>query len=136
MESVDLLGSQQSPSMHHMSDQKLHRSNIKQNKSPVNKIVRTEVPPTDRDVKMTEMGPQINRDSVYYATGDRTIKVSTQTLDNLLMDDKSDADEMMAVGPTEAPRQGEEDLKERRNSQPKSKLPNLIGPSSPGKASG
>ena len=88
--------------MHHMSDQKLHRSQIK-HKSPMNKHVRTEIP-TDRDVKLTEMGPQINRDSVYYATGDRTIKVSTQTLDNLLMDDKSDADDVMQVGPTEAPR--------------------------------
>lgn len=69
---------------------------------------------------------EINRDSIYYATGDRTIKVSTQTLENLLMDEDS-ADGMMNMGPTNAPNPGDD--RERRNSQPKSSLPNLIGPS-------
>ena len=69
---------------------------------------------------------EINRESIYYATGDRTIKVSTQTLENLLMDEDS-ADGMMNMAPTNASNSGDD--RERRNSHPKSTLPNLIGPS-------
>ena len=123
MDSSDGHGSP-SPSLHQLSSQQLQRNVSK--KSPLTKINKTEQIPTDRGVKPTDMVNEINRESIYYATGDRTIKVSTQTLENLLMDEDS-ADGMMNMGPTNAPNPGDD--RERRNSHPKSSLPNLIGPS-------